>query len=273
MAKTAKVEKKTKKPEKVMKNKAASAEAQKKVKKAQKGAAAEMTPLEKARAARASGKGKPKGKSSAKKKPGLPVFKAPDEFKPFFARVSVRIGKDGLMNDLKVLRIKGSPTNEDAKTVDMAQHDPETLVRVAARYSGPSFIRNEGKRVPANSIVSFLMRVGVKKENNQLTTAFKEFKIKNLETKKTKTLEKSDPIYRASRKPARWMPAAFTGVKPFPTNAELKAMNKGEEEEVSVKVKAKSKSKPEKVVKKAEKVIKKVKKTVVADKKAKKSKK
>lgn len=265
MAKPKKVAKSAKKSVKsasAKKLKKGSPEAAKK--KAKKSSDDEMTPLEKARAAKKSGKpGKGKKKSAGKKK-ALPVFKAPAEFKPFFARMSVRIGKDGLMSDLKVIRIKGSPTNEEAKTVDMALHDPETLVRIAARYAGPSFIRNEGKRIPANSIVSCLMRVGVKKENNQLTTAFKEFKLKNLETKKTKTLEKSDPIYRASRKPARWMPAAFTGVKPFPSNAELKAMGKEEDEEVSVKVKKKGKlkAKPEKAAKKVVKSGKKaVKKT------------
>lgn len=200
-----------------------------------------LSPLEQYRLDKKNGVVKKKKGATGKKKTGLPVFKAPAEFKPFFAKTLVRVGKDGLVTDMKVVRIKGSPTNENAKTVDMAAHDPQTLVKVAARYAGAAFVRNEGKRLPANSAIQFLMRVGVKKDTGALTVALKDFKLRDLATKKTKALDKKSPIYRLARKPTRYMPAAFTQVKEFPSAAELKELNASSDEEVTSKVTKKSK--------------------------------
>jgi hypothetical protein len=208
-----------------------------------------MTPLEKARLAKKNGPaaGKKVGAKSKKKKVAI-IFKAPETFKPFFARVVVKIAKDGLFSDMKVTRIQGSPKNENAKTVDMAAHDPDTLRKMAARYGGAAFVTNVDKRLPANSMISFQMRVGKKSDSGALTTAFKEFKFKGKDDKKAKVLDKSDPIYRRARKPVRFMPGAFTTIFPFPTNAELKAMNVANgEPEVELKTK-KRKVAPEKVV-------------------------
>lgn len=193
-----------------------------------------MDPLAAARAAKAAG-GKKKAKS---KKKGLPVFKAPEEFKPFFARAIVKIGKDGLVSDVKLTRIKGSPTNENAKTVDFGLHDPDTLRKFGVRYAGAAFVRNDAKRLPASSMISFLVRVGMKKDTGALSVAFKEFKLREADSKKSKELDKKDPIYRLARKPVRWMPAAFTTVKPFPSAAELKALLKSDEDDDSVETKS-----------------------------------
>jgi len=196
-----------------------------------------LSPLEKARLAKKSGKSPAKKKA---KKP-IPTFKAPEGFKPFFAKVAVKIGKDGLFSDLKVVRVKGSPTNENAKTVDMELHDPVTLRRIAARYAGPAFVTSIDKRLPANSTIMFLMRVGMKKDGGILTTSLKDFRIKGKDDKKSKALDKKDPIYRRARKPVRVLPGAFVNVKEFPSAAELKALTASDEPVVEKKSKKKAK--------------------------------
>jgi hypothetical protein len=173
-------------------------------------------------------KGDGKSKPKSKKKP-LPVFKAPDEFKAFFAKVNVKIAKDGIIDDVQVTRIKGSPTNENAKTVDMGLWDPETLRRFAIRYCGAAFIKSDKKRIAGPSMASMLMRVGAKKDTGALSVRFKDIKFKAGKDAKIKMLDKKDPIYRALRKPARLVPGAFTKVKPFPSAADLKALLKSQE--------------------------------------------
>lgn len=228
-----------------------------KAKKGAKSADKKLSPLEKARLAKKNGTAPAKKKGAAAKKK-VHIFKAPAEFKPFFAKVAVKIGKDGLFSDMRVIRIKGSATNENAKTVDMALHDPETLRRMAARYGGAAFVTSEAKRLPANSTITFLMRVGKKSDTGALTTSFKDFKIKGKDDKKAKLLDKKDPIYRRARKPVRFMPAAFTSVKEFPSAAELKALNAtNDEPEVEIKSKKKNdKGEKLKTSKKTEKAVK-----------------
>lgn len=170
------------------------------------------------------GKSKPK----AKKKP-LAVFKAPEDFKPFFAKVNVKIDKDGIIGDLQVTRIKGSPTNENAKTVDMAMWDPDTLRRFTARYCGLAFIKSAKKRLTGPAMAQLIMRVGSKKDTGGLTVRFKDIKFKMKDDKKAKLLDKKDPVYRALRKPARESGGAFIKVKPFPSAADLKALLKAQE--------------------------------------------
>ena len=199
-----------------------------------------LSPLEKARLAKKNGPAP--AKKSAKKKKKVFIFKAPEDFKPFFAKVAVKIGKDGLFPDIKCVRIKGSPKNENAKTVDMGLWDPDTLRKMAARYGGAAFVTNADKRLPANSMISFLMRVGSKKDTGALTTAFKDFRLKAEGEKKSKALDKKDPIYRRARKPVRFMPGAFTAVKEFPSAAELKALAVNDEEPEVVKKSKKDKT-------------------------------
>jgi hypothetical protein len=175
-------------------------------------------------------KGDGKSKPKAKKKP-LPVFKAPDEFKPFFAKVSVKIAKDGIIDDVQVIRIKGSPNNENAKTVDLGLWDTETLRRFAIRYAGAAFIKSDKKRIAGPSMAQMIMRVGANKETGALKVSFKDIKFKAGKEGKAKMLDKKDPIYRALRKPARLVPGAFTKVKPFPSAADLKALLKAQDEE------------------------------------------
>jgi hypothetical protein len=201
--------------------------------------AKKLSPLEKARLAKKNGTAKTTKKKTKKK---VITFKAPEDFKAFFAKVNVKIGKDGLFSDIKAVRIKGSPTNENAKTVDMGAHDPDTLRKMAARYGGAAFVTNAEKRLPANSLIAFLMRVSMKKDSGALAVSFKDFRIKLDGEKKSKALDKKDPIYRRARKPVRFMAGAFTQVREFPSAAELKALNASDDDEVVTK-KSKKKSK------------------------------
>ena len=222
-------------------------------KKAKKGAKPEkkekkMSPLEKARLAKKAGGGK-KGaaaKSAKKGKKALPVFKAPAEFKPFFFRAAVKIGKDGFPIDFKMVRIKGSLTNENAKTVDMAAWDPTTFNRFCTRYGVGTFVTNPIKRLPAGHMIKFAGRVSVKSSTGGLNVGLKEFKLVDPETKKGKEIgpkTKDAAIYRLARKPAKFLGAAFTSVKPFPSGAELKALTKEDKSEDTVKLKSKPKKK------------------------------
>jgi hypothetical protein len=168
-------------------------------------------------------------KAKSKRKP-LPVFKAPAEFKAFFARIGVLVGKDGIIEDVKMTRIKGSPTNENAKTVDMMLWDPDTLRRFAIRYAGAAFIKSDKKRLVGPSMAQFILRVGANKETGALKCSCKDIKFKEGKDGKAKLLDKKDARYRALRKPMRLIPGAFTKVKPFPSAADLKALLKAQEE-------------------------------------------
>lgn len=177
-----------------------------------------------------SGSGKGKAKAKSKKKP-LPVFKAPEDFKPFYARVNVRIDKDGIISDLSMTRIKGSPSNENAKTVKFDLYDPATEKRFAARYCAVAFVRSDKKRLPENSMARFLLRVSSNKETGALKCSCKEIALKIGKDGKAKMLDKKDPYYRNLRKPMRFSPAAFTKVKPFPSAADIKALEKARDGE------------------------------------------
>lgn len=165
----------------------------------------------------------------SKKKP-MPIFKAPEDFKPFFSRVSVKIDKDGIISDVGMIRLKGSPTNENAKTVNMALLDPDTLRRFASRYCAVAFVRSDKKRLPGSSVAQMILRVSMNKETRAIKCSCKDIRFKEGKDGKVKALDKKDPKYRVLRKPMRFIPAAFTKVGPFPSAADLKALLKSSEE-------------------------------------------
>jgi hypothetical protein len=189
----------------------------------------DLTPIQKAQLARAANKASGKKSKKKVKKAGF-VFKAPEGTKPFFVRATLAYGKDGLFSDLKAVRIKGNAKNPDAKKVDMALWDPETHRRMGIRFAGASFVRNEAKRLPGNTQAQALFRVAISRDDGSIKVGLKEVKIKGAEGKKPKMLEKKDPMYRAIRKPVKFMAAAFTKMKDFPSAADLKALLKGQEE-------------------------------------------
>lgn len=173
------------------------------------------------------GKGGAK-KAKSKRKP-LAVFKAPEDFKPFFAKVGVRVDKDGIISDVQMIRVKGNPSNESAKTVDMGLLDPFTLRRFTARYAGAAFIKSDKKRLPGNSTAQMVLRVSANRETGALKCSCKDIRFKEGKDGKAKLLDKKDARYRALRKPMRLIPGAFTKVTPFPSAADLKALLKAQE--------------------------------------------
>lgn len=210
-----------------------------------------MTPLEKARLARAAGKGKPAAKKG--KKPGTFTFPAPADFKPFFLEVAVKTEQDGLLGVLiKAVRYVGryDPQAEDKKKFDISAYDVPTLVGLQSRLSGKTFKTNPNKlmpvsikernvtetvekadgstrekytygsgyRLPANSAFYLLLRVGKRKADNSLMVGLKHVqqtvKIDKNGVKKVvrKLLDKKDPAYRLLASTKRFLPAAFKEV-------------------------------------------------------------
>lgn len=181
-------------------------------------AKSDMTPLEKARAARAAGKGAAK----PKKKNALPTFKAPEEFKPHFLEIVVKTEKDGLLsNQIKATRYQGryDPEADDKKKTDLGSYDPVTLTGIHSRLSMTTYVTNPTKRLPANTTFKLLVRVNRKSADGTISVGFKNVwegrkiekagkptKIKAVE------LDKKDPNYRKFRKSSRILPAAFKNV-------------------------------------------------------------
>jgi hypothetical protein len=177
-----------------------------------------LSPLEKARLAKAKG-GKTDGKKKAKKKNALPVFKAPEDFKPHFVTVLMKVEKDGLLSSaIKATRYQGryDPDADDKKKFDIASYDPKTVQGILSRFAMTTFATNVAKRLPAGAIYQALLRVNKKaKEGDALSVLFKglDQAVKNDKGRvKLKPLDKKDPIYRKFRKAARILPSAFKEV-------------------------------------------------------------
>jgi hypothetical protein len=206
-----------------------------------------MTPLEKARIARAAGKGKAK----PAKRNALPTFEAPADFKPHFLEVSVRTEKDGLLgSQIKATRYQGryDPNADDKKKFDLGGYDVSTLIGIQARIASVLYKTNAEKKYPADvkarmTLEKFTAADGTKKtrlvhraaQRLPINTSFKivmritrkaadgslAVRITSIQqgVKSAKTgrmaaveLEKNDPVYRSFRKSARILPAAFKSV-------------------------------------------------------------
>lgn len=189
-----------------------------------------MSPLEKARLARASGKG-----GKAKKKNALPTFKAPEDFKPHFVTVLMKVEKDGLLSSsAKMTRYQGryDPDAEDKKKFDVATYDQKTVQGVLSRFSMTTFATNAAKRLPAGAVFQALLRVNRKSADGSLSVLFKglEQAQKSAKTGRVKmvALDKTDPVYRKFRKAARILPPAFKEVLMPPKRT--RGANKKEDE-------------------------------------------
>lgn len=192
----------------------------------------DMTPLEKARAARAAG-------TPAKKKAGparkpLPTFEAPADFKSHFLEVSLRTEKDGLLaTQIKGTRYQGrfDPNAEDKKKADLGSYDSNTLIGIQARFAAVTFKATNDKkypaevkgrtevkgamRLPANTSFKVLLRVNRKAADGSISVLIKNIQqgVKNAKGRMTALdLDKKDPVYRAFRKASRILPAAFKSV-------------------------------------------------------------
>lgn len=196
-----------------------------------------LTPLEKARLARAAGGGKAKAKG--KKKNALPLFKAPEDFKPHFITVKMKTEKDGLLSSsIQVTRYNGryDPNADDKKKFDVATYDQKTVNGILSRFAMVTFITNVAKRIPANTVYQTLLRVNRKSADGSLSVLFKGMEVatKSAKTGKVKmvALEKTDPVYRRFRKAARILPSAFKDVQmpPKRVRGANKAKDEGDDE-------------------------------------------
>lgn len=179
----------------------------------------ELSPLEKARIAKAKG-GKADAKKPAKKKNALPTFKAPADFKPHFMTVMFKVEKDGLLSSsIKATRYQGryDPEADDKKKFDVGTYDPKTVSGILSRFSMVTYATNAAKRLPPGAVFQVLLRVNKKaKDGDALSVLFKglEQAVKNEKTGRTKlkALDKKDPTYRKFRKAVRILPSAFKEV-------------------------------------------------------------
>lgn len=159
------------------------------------------------------------GKKPAKKKNALPLFKAPEDFKPHFVTVLMKTEKDGLLSKkVRMTRYKGryDPEADDKKKFDVGTYDPATVQGVLARFAMTTFATGVPKRLPANTVFQALLRVNKKSADGSLSVLFKglEIAVKSEKTGRTKlkALDKKDPMYRKFRKAVRIMPPAFIDV-------------------------------------------------------------
>ena len=165
--------------------------------------------------ARAAG-GKPKAKA---KKNALPIFKAPEDFKPHFMTVLMKVEKDGLLSSsTKMTRYQGryDPDADDKKKFDVASYDQKTVQGVLSRFSMTTFTTSPAKRLPAGAVYQVLLRVNRKAADGSISILFKGMeqaeKSKKTGRVKMAAMEKTDPVYRKFRKAARLLPAAFKEV-------------------------------------------------------------
>lgn len=200
-----------------------------------------LTPIQKAQLARAANK---KSGTTAKtpgsnKRPALPTFQAPADFKPHFVEVTVRTEADGLLGtDIRCIRYVGryDPTVEDKKKRDMSAYDMKTIVGIQARLAGLCFKPNNEKkypavikgrtevkgsmRLPANTVFVIVIRANRKRTDGTLSTPIRivQQKVKNKETGRVKVidLDKKDPVARMIKRASRFLPAAFKNVQQPP---------------------------------------------------------
>lgn len=223
-------------------------DAAKKGKPAAKTGEKQLTPLQKAALARKNGKAPAKKKAAAKKL----TFAAPADFKPFFLEVAIRSDADSLLsNAIKATRFQGryDPQAEDKKKFDLSGYDVPTLVGIQARLSAvlgkpgplkvfPADVKERNltikvknketgevkeklkytgmHRLPKNTTLILVLRVGRRAADNALTVGLKEVHqlVKNPSGKiGRKMLDKKDPLFRILGRTRQGLPAAFTKVQ------------------------------------------------------------
>lgn len=166
-----------------------------------------QTPLELARAARAS------GATSARKKPTKMTWQAPAEFVPALFEVQFKTEKDGLVGGMiTCTRIQGTydkapPTKR--RLVD--KYDPKTLLGIAARLSAATYVSKVDNRLPANSQFRVLYRAGIKSADGSISVTVRNIwvakKVRNVV--QAVELPRNDPHFRRIRKSTQLLPAVF----------------------------------------------------------------
>jgi len=179
----------------------------------------ELSPLEKARLAKGSGK---KAKSS--KKATLPTWKAPKELKRFNFEVRFTTEKDGMPGpNFKITRYSGKieADKDPRKMWDLSTYDPQTVVGVASRLSLTLFHatgKPSSKGVPSRlqGSTEYILHgsVGPTKDGKIKAAIAKVFLEETTKKGKVKLseLDKKDYQVRKIRKVNRYLAGAFAQV-------------------------------------------------------------
>lgn len=192
------------------------------VKKAAPAAGGNLSPLEKARLARANGTAP---KKAAKKiaytsnADGKATFEAPGDFKPCLYEVTFKTEADGFLGaKITAKRIQGSYDKAPEKNRrPVHKFDPRTLMGIAARIGAATFVSKPENRLPANSVFTVLYRVGVHAPTGTIRTGIKFVKANMTKNNVTRTVEldRAHPIFKRIRRTTKFLPAAFlTAIQP-----------------------------------------------------------
>ena len=166
----------------------------------------------------------------------LPMWKAPEDFKPHFLEVVLRTDKDGLFStDIRATRYQGryDPNADDKKKADLGSYDQATLRGILARFSAATFKPTNDKkypaqvrgreaikgamRLPSNTSFKILLRVNRKAADSTLTVGIKAVwqAVKDARSGRLKAVELDtrDPVSRLLKRALRFLPAAFRDVQ------------------------------------------------------------
>lgn len=172
---------------------------------------------------------KPVAKKPAGNRPAKITFQAPSDFKPAFFEVEFATLADGLLNgaSLKIQRVKGNWTNEDARRYDLATYDLATYTAVAARL-GSITAPNVLKRLPPETSFGLVIRVNRRSADGTLSVIIKGIKQGAISSKSGKMRwkwfeDKKDITYRKIRKITNSLAGAFVEVQLPPSGRQKKA--------------------------------------------------
>lgn len=171
-------------------------------------ATGQMTPLEKARLARASGAAKKPAKKIAwtSNADAKATFQAPEDFRACFYEIKCKTEADGLFGSkITGIRIQGSYDRApDKNRRPVHKFDPRTLMGIAARLGAATFVSKQENRLPANTLFTILFRTIVNKDG-ELRVSLKFIKADMTKNSVTKTVElpKAHPVYRRIRRAIR----------------------------------------------------------------------
>jgi hypothetical protein len=149
--------------------------------------------------------------------------RAPHGFDSHFVLVEYTTARDGLFaGKFKATRYSQGRFNQSlrdpSKVRDMMTYDAETAIGIAARLAARTFKTDPLKRLIGETTFEILIRVGVHKATNHITTSVKTVAIV---TDLTRTeLAQDDPASRMIRSAGRFLPSAFANVKEIPATVQ-----------------------------------------------------
>lgn len=175
---------------------------------------ADMTPLEKARLARANGTAKKKAPSTKQ------IWKAPADFHPALFEVNFKTDKDGFLSSkISALRIQGTydKAPESARRL-VEEYDPATLIGISTRIGLATYVANAANRLPKNTQFRVLYRVSNRKADNAIVVTVRNIwmasKGRSGATKPVE-LDRKDKTFTRIRRSTQFLPAAFaTSIQP-----------------------------------------------------------